>query len=179
MRCFVAVEIPEKIRAKIFHEFEILQNSGVCFGNFIPKNNIHITLKFLGELTEEEIENVSKKLSEIDFPKFNCQLTDIDFFPHEKHVKVIWLGIDSKELGELEKKISKKLPRYVSDFEKFIPHLTVARIKGVKNKEMFFNKVDSLQKIKDEFKVNSFCLIKSELTSEGPIYRKIKEFKLN
>lgn len=178
MRCFIAVEIPEELRAKVFHEFEILKNSGTCFGNFTPKDNIHITLRFLGEITEEEIEKIKNKLSEIDFKSFVGKTKEIGFFPHEKHVKVIWLGIQAEELIKLEKEISKKIPEHPSDYEKFEPHLTIARIKGVKNRDLFFKKIESFKKIHEEFPVDSFCLMKSEMTSQGPIYRKIHEFKL-
>ena len=60
MRTFVAIELPEDVRAKIFHAFEKLKSFNVLRGKFVEKDNLHLTLKFLGELTEKQITDVKK-----------------------------------------------------------------------------------------------------------------------
>ena len=74
MRVFIAINLPEDIKAKVFHEFEIVQNSGLVTGNFVEKENLHLSLKFLGEVSEEEIEKIKKKLSEIKFKKLDVEI---------------------------------------------------------------------------------------------------------
>ena len=71
MRVFISIELPEQVKKEIFNEFKKLENSGFAVGNFVSKNNIHLTLKFLGNLSGEEVDKIKKKLSEIEFKNFN------------------------------------------------------------------------------------------------------------
>ena len=109
MRCFIAVELPESIKAEIFHKFENLKESGIVSGKFVEKENSHLTLKFLGELTEEQIEDIKKKLSEVKFEKFNAELGNVGFFPNENYIRVIWVEILSEDVFRLQEEIENKL----------------------------------------------------------------------
>ena len=60
MRAFIAIELPEHVRAKIFHEFETLSKKGVVGGNFVSKDNLHLTLRFLGEISEQKAKDIAK-----------------------------------------------------------------------------------------------------------------------
>jgi 2'-5' RNA ligase len=99
MRCFVAIDLPEHIKARIFHEIEILKQQGLVSGKFVEKENLHLTLKFLGELTEKQIKDIGEKLSEISFNKFKVSLSEIGVFPDKNFVKVLWVGLETKNSG--------------------------------------------------------------------------------
>lgn len=178
MRVFIALEIPEDLKARIFHEAEILENSKLASGNFVDKENLHLTLKFLGERTGEEIEKIKEKLSEIEMKKSESEIGKIGFFPNEISPKVLWISVDDEgEISKLQKNIDDKLAELEIVREKeFLNHLTLARIKLIQNKEMFLKKVQSLKIKKEKFSVDGFSLIKSELTKTGPKYKLIKKF---
>ena len=180
MRTFISLELPENIKKEIFKSFESLKNSGVAFGNFVKKDNIHLTLKFLGNISEEKIKQIEKKLSEVSFKSFDANVGEIGFFPSEKYIRIIWVDLIAKEIAQLKKIIDNKLHEIGinHDNREFSSHITVARIKKMKNKQDFFKKIKELKIKKMSFSVNSFFLIKSELRNNGPAYKVLKEFRL-
>jgi|SRR3989344_471051 len=178
MRVFISIEPSEHVKSKIFHEFETLQNKNLFKGKFVEKQNLHLTLKFLGEISEEKLEEIIKKLNEIKFQKFNCEVGKTGFFDNEKYIRIIWVELACDKLKELQKQISEKIPEIHSDLKEFNSHITTARVKSVINKERLIEDIKKIH-LKDlNFEVNEFLLMKSELTELGPIYRVIEKFKL-
>jgi 2'-5' RNA ligase len=178
MRCFISIEFPEHIRAQIFHAFENLKKSGTCYGNFVEKENLHLTLSFLGELSEEEIKKAEGILNKIDFRKFPVEMGKIGYFPNEDYVKVIWVGVNSREIANLREIIENKLRKEGFSIKEidFVPHLTVARIKSIKNKKGFFEEIEKIKLDKMFFIAEDFSLMKSILKKEGPEYKVLERF---
>lgn len=180
MRVFIAVELPEHVKSRVFHEFEILQKKNLFKGKFVEKNNLHLTLKFIGETSLEKIDEIKKRLKEVKFEKLNCGVGKTGVFDSEKHIKIIWVELLSDKLKELQVLINEKFPEISSsDYKEFNSHITTARVKEVINREKL---IDDLKKInfkKLDFEISEFLLMKSELTAQGPIYRIIEKFKLN
>jgi len=180
MRTFISLEFPENIRKDIFKSFESLKNSKVTFGNFVKKENIHLTLKFLGNISEEKIKEIEKKLSEIEFSGFSVSTGDIGFFPSEKYIRIIWINLISDNIKKLKRIIDDKLKEIGINHNdrEFSSHITVARVKKMKDKENFFKKIEELKIKKMNFDINNFFLIKSELRKDGPVYKILKKFEL-
>ncbi len=179
MRCFIAIEIPEHVKAEIFHVFEKIKQSGLVAGNFVEKENLHLTLKFLGELNAEEIAKIKKELFEIEFKKFNAETGSIGFFPNEDYIRTLWVELVGGEISKIHKKIDDKLFEFgiKKEDKNFSSHMTVARIKSVKDRKMFMQKIKEMKLKKEKFSVDNFSLIKSELTPEGPIYKTLEKFE--
>ena len=182
MRVFIAIEIPEEIQSKIFHLSENIKDSGVVSGNFVEKSNLHLTLKFLGDISEEHLKEIVDSLDKIQFKKFNAQVGELGFFPNESYVKVIHVDLKSRgnEIMDLHRLIENNLinAKVIKDDREFSTHITLARVKNIRNKSLFTEKIKKLNLKKQEFEVDRFSIIKSELTRQGPVYKKIKEFKL-
>jgi len=180
MRTFIALELPEEVKKEIFKIFEDFKNSGAVVGNFVNKENIHLTLKFLGDISEEKTREIEKKLSEINFQPFSANVGEIGFFPSEEHMKVIWIGLASDKVLALKKMIDDSLDMLglSPDNKEFSSHITVARIKNIKDEKIFFERIKKLKIRKMKVDIKHFSLIKSELRRDGPIYKIIKEFKL-
>lgn len=178
MRCFVSIEFPEHVRTEIFHSFEKLKNSGCSSGSFVSRDNLHLTLSFLGEITGEQVKKAEGILSKIDFRKFPIETGDVGFFPDRDYVKVIWVEIISKEIAPLRNEIQRALSDAGFSFKEmdFIPHLTVARINSVKDKKLFMNIVEQHKPKKMLFIAEDFALMKSNLKKTGPDYKIIKKF---
>jgi len=183
MRTFIAIELPEDVRADIFHTFEKFSNLNLIRGKFVEKENLHLTLQFLGELTIEQVEKVKKSLNTIDFNSFYCEAGTIGVFPDENHVKILWVELKSKkdEIHNLHKIIEEKLVQIgiPKENQEFKTHITVARVYVIKDKKTFDEKYFNLRLGKLEFKIENFSLIKSELTPKGPIYRTLEKISLN
>lgn len=185
MRVFIAIEIPEDIKSKIFHKFETLEKKNLFKGRFVPKNNLHLTLKFLGEISEKKIEDIKNKLKEIKFNKFKVKTGKTGFFNSEKFIKVIWIELISEgdKLKELQKLVSAKFPEIISKYAEFSSHITTARVKSLTNKA---NKEKLIKEIKGmnlkdlSFDIDEFVLMKSEFIKEprGVSYKVLERFKL-
>src|SRR3989344_1357871 len=177
MRTFIAIELPEDVKAKIFHAFEKLKESNLVRGKFVEKDNLHLTLKFIGEVPLEKL--ASK------FKNFSCSTGKTGVFPNENHVNSVHIELvsDDDKLNELQKVIEESLVKLgikkdEKNDESFKSHITALRVYVVKNKELFSKKLNNLHIKEIEFDIENFSLIKSELTPQGPIYRTIKKFNL-
>ncbi|MEM2175107.1 MAG: RNA 2',3'-cyclic phosphodiesterase [Candidatus Micrarchaeia archaeon] len=167
MRCFIAIDIPEDLKEKI-NEFQ--SDLEKMFKNkikFVEKENLHITLKFLGEINEKELEKLKRILESIKFSPFKVRLKEIGFFPDEKFIRVIWIGgFSDGKLEEISKIINEKLKKENFYFdERFSPHLTIGRVKEKIDITKINREIDF-----GEFTVKEIKLKKSTLTQEGPIY---------
>lgn len=173
MRCFIALEIPEKIREKLFEVANFLYNKKLFFGKTTEKENIHLTLKFLGDISESQAELIKEKLREIKIKKFDALLGNFGVF-NESFVRIIWAHLVGCE--ELQKEIDEKLAFLFSKEKRFMGHVTIARVKSCDGEKLF----KELRKIKfnEAFFVEKFVLMSSELTSSGPVYKKIEEYWL-
>ncbi len=171
-RLFIGIPLPERVKEEILSISEKFKSS--VNATFVKKNNYHITLKFLGNSEEKKIINV---LNKIRYEKFELRLQDLGVFPNKNFPRVLWVGVeDNKDCLRLHELINKALPQFPNK-NSFHPHVTIARIKFVKNKQFF----EHLLKEKIFFgkiNINSFILYESILNPKGAIYKKIKEFPL-
>ena len=173
MRCFVAIELPEKTREEIYKKSSELEKKNLFKGKITEKENLHLTLKFLGEISEEKAEEVKKKLKEIKIKKFKVSFAEFGVF-NENFVRIIWMHLTGAE--ELQKEIDEKLKEIFEKERRFMGHITIARVKSCDRKKL----IKEVEKMSSErgFYVESFELISSELTESGPIYTILEKFKL-
>ncbi len=175
MRLFIAVEIPEENKNYIKSIQEEIKTESAKL-SFVEE--FHITLKFLGEVDENKVEKIKSSLENIEFEKFNSFINDkIGFFPSEKNPRVVWLDILPEEhFSELKSTIDVVLKGLFKPDGKFKAHLTLARIKFVKNKKEFNEKVKHLKNLsfeKKQFLTGGIKLVKSTLSRTGPEYEDV------
>ncbi len=171
MRCFIAIELPEDVKAKIFHEFETLKKKNLFGGKYTEKESLHITLRFLGELTSEKINEVKEKIKDIDFPKFICEIGKSGFFDNEKKINVIWVEAISKYLEQLENKVSEKFPEFPRERGKFLPHITIARVEYINDRKGLIENIRNIHLKNTRFEVEKMTLMKSEMSRSGIKYK--------
>lgn len=180
MRCFISIDLPDSVKKEMNRVSDKIKSSKIIKGSFVDKKNLHLTLKFLGDLSEEQIKGVKKCLSDIILRRFDCHTGKTGVFPAPEYVKTIWIELNGDGVIQLKGLVDNKLNEVginVDDKE-FKSHITLARIRGVKEKDRFMAMLGDLGMKKMIFPVESFHLIKSELTREGPIYKVLEEFKL-
>ena len=175
MRTFVAVEISSQ---QVINKISKFQSEININAKPVESENLHFTIQFLGEITEEKAEKVMDVLQEIKFSNFLIKFRGIGVFPKLKFPRVIWIGTDEdggKALVKLAKKVEDALkPLGFTSDKPFKPHITVFRIKN-KNKDI----KKQLQKYElYEFgsqEITNFKFKQSVLTSQGPIYSNLEE----
>jgi len=176
IRCFIALEIS---RDAIEH-IEELQNQikkrNLFYGKFTEPENLHLTLKFLGEISESQIEEVKKKLFEVKFEAFETYLGEAGTFIN-KYNAILWIKLNGKQIWELQKIIDEKLGKIFPKEERFMSHITIARIKHIPDKSALLKYIKNIKTKKVKFKVSEFILKKSELKKEGPVYTDLEKFK--
>ncbi|MBN1377439.1 RNA 2',3'-cyclic phosphodiesterase [Candidatus Woesearchaeota archaeon] len=174
MRLFLAVDIPEEMK-QLINDMEAKINPEYGRFNLVKPENCHITLKFLGEVNDEE--KIISALKDIKFEPFNLEIKNIGFFPNENYIKVVWIGFkDDSGLVKLHDEIESSLKGFKKDFN-FKGHITFMRIKNLKMKKEFIKLMNKIKLPEISFDVNRFKLYKSTLTKEGPVYEVLEEFK--
>ena len=177
-RCFISINIPKDTAERV----KETQNKLPDFnGKKTGKENLHLTLKFLGEISPEKVERIREILRGIKFSEFNIEAEDLGVFS-KRFIKIIWLHLSGAE--ELQKKIDKEVCGNMKGFEKekrFMSHLTIARVKSLPsetNKNKFLEKLNSIKIPEISFPVKEFCLMSSELKSSGAEHNVIERFEL-
>jgi len=170
MRIFISIDMPEEVKREIK---KIQDKLPEFFGKKTEIENLHLTLKFLGEVDKEKLEEIRKRLKEIEFKEFEAEIDCIGVFS-EKFVRIIWLHITNCK--ELQKQIDEELKDLYQPEERFMSHLTIARVKGLKDKKEFLAKLKDVKIPKIKFNVKDFRLKKSVLTKQGPVYEDIEKY---
>jgi len=176
MRLFIAIKLPGEARDYLF----TIKNNfsrDLAKVKWVGKKQIHLTLKFLGEVDEKIIKEIISKLKEVEFKEFELELDDLGFFPNEDYIKVLWVGVKNfNKIIELHDDIDEKLSKYFTKDREFSCHITLGRIKFVKDKKYFLDIIKKTKIEKLKFSVKSFSLIKSELSKDGSKYIDIENF---
>ncbi len=175
MRVFLAIDLPEHVKSRIFHKFEVIAGKRLFKGKIVEKNNLHLTLNFFGDITEKQVSIIKNKLKSIDFGKIECEIGRVGVFDNEEKIKVIWFELICKKIEDLQGKICGVLN---IKNEGFNPHITVARVREVVNRQELLKEIKSLSFKNLKFEVGEIVLFKSILTSSGPKYKVIEKFNL-
>ena len=177
MRVFVAIEITSD---KIINSISKFQSEININAKPVELHNLHFTLQFLGEISQDVVEKTIVALKSVKFSKFTVDFKGIGVFPKLKFPRIVWIGTDEKGgklLTELAKNVENVLlPLGFTVDKPFKPHITVFRIK---------NKIGDIEKELNKFKlinfgtqeITGFKLKQSVLSSKGPSYSDLIEVK--
>ncbi len=184
IRSFLAIEIPEDILRKIEKVQKDLKSSNADI-KWVDPENIHITLKFFGNIEDSKIEPIIKTADKIieSYSPFSIKVRGVGSFPNLKTPRVIWIGVIDERgiLSKFQDQLEKAFERLGFEAEKrpFHPHLTLGRMRSFKEKGDLIKRLERFQGDDfGEFKVEKVVLFKSELTRQGPIYTALEEVRL-
>jgi len=184
MRAFIAIDLREEI-IKCIEQIQNDLKTVPCNIKWTAPQNLHITLKFLGDIDEkktsqikEAVKNIAQKTAVI-----KTRPTTLGTFPPGKRARIIWLGLsdDQMRISQLADELETALEHF--GFEKenrpFKSHVTIGRVRSLKNINQVLEKIN-IQKIDPSLQqqINNVTFYKSTLTSTGPIYTPIEEFNL-
>jgi 2'-5' RNA ligase len=181
MRSFIAFDIENaQILERITQMQKILAETGADLKLVEPKN-IHITLRFLGNITQNMVGKIYEEMKKVRFTPFDVKIQGVGAFPDMRYPRVLWAGITqgADQLRSIFNQLEPNLRRlgFAPDPKGFSPHLTIARVKSGRNKAELAKRVE--ENVNFEFgivKANCLRLKRSNLTPRGPIYSTLKEF---
>ncbi|MBW1961619.1 MAG: RNA 2',3'-cyclic phosphodiesterase [Deltaproteobacteria bacterium] len=176
IRAFIAFELPRTILSSMKEIQDRLKNFGFRI-KWVPSENIHLTLKFLGNINTSQVEKIASAMarSTSGAGPMDLVVKGIGVFPDIKRPRVLWAGIAGRLdlLHGLKKRLEEELFR--EDFPKetraFQSHLTLGRFKGRTSMETLQHAMDTFKDFRsDVFTVRELYLIKSELKPTGAVY---------
>ena len=188
MRLFVDIHLPVEVKAAIENTFAPVSRRRPRGLRFVKPDNIHLTLKFLGDTDDGLIPGLTDGLSEVaaGHNPFSLALSGAGAFPNLKRPRVFWVGVggDIERIIALAEDVDGTCDELDFPREKraYSPHLTVARVKDNKGLSDMTELITGLEKSDfgvDPFEVTSFSLVQSTLTPRGAIYEDVERFKLS
>lgn len=181
IRSFLAFDIDSEIVMKRLVDVQgLLLKTGADL-KVVEPQNIHITVRFLGNVSEGTVEKIFLDMQKLQFSPFDVKIHGVGAFPDARYPRVVWAGITqgANDLRQIFSQLEPHLQAlgFAPDPKGFSPHLTIARVRSGRNK------VELAKFITDngnfEFGVvhaKCFRLKKSELRPTGPVYSTLKEF---
>jgi len=188
VRSFIAIELPHELRRKLSQLQAQLKSGGLASVKWVDPYGVHLTLKFLGNVAVNRLNNITKaiEVAARGISPFRLEVLELGVFPNLKRVQVVWVGIggDIDKLGQLQQRIESNLVPlgYVSESRPFAPHLTLARLRDtaslVERQKLGELIAGTRFESSYTFEVDCVSLMRSQLTREGAIYSRIGSVRL-
>lgn len=176
-RAFVCIDFPDEVVREVARVQELVGKRPLT-GKFTELENLHLTLKFLGEVDDEKLEEVRKRLREIKLSAFEAKLSDLGTFSYRGIPRIVWIKVNGMGVHALQKNVDSVLNGLFEPEERFMSHLTIARLKYVKDLKGFYDALKNITVEPLKFQVKEFRLMKSELKPMGSVYTEIEKYEL-
>jgi 2'-5' RNA ligase len=189
IRAFIAIPLSAALKQQIAKQTESLRTRIDAHNvRWVAPRNIHLTLKFLGNINEMQQKKLEENLAKemVKFSPFQLSIGDLGVFPHKGRPNVIWLGVEnSKNLLTLQECVRTVASQIGSVPEKsrFSPHLTLGRVsRRGRHKKIGLQIQNAIEQSPPiafaPIRVNAVHLFQSELTPQGAKYRSLFDTKL-
>lgn len=185
IRTFIAIDIPPWVKTQIAGIQNRLRSLDLN-ASWVGRENMHMTLKFLGDIDPKLAPAIKETLTEVldPMPKFSVCLGGLGVFPRPERPRVVWVALQdsSGALKTLWEKTGDALSilKFPKETREFSPHLTLGRIKSSKGKELLKEALQTASATDPvSFEIASVKLYQSRLTPKGSIYTALEEFNLN
>jgi 2'-5' RNA ligase len=191
MRAFLAIDLPEIIRNSLTIKLDDLRRTLTTGGQnkahrdsgirWSRPEGIHLTLKFLGEVTDTQVEQIVAVLSTLEpIEKFLIEVKGFGFFPGPAHPRIFWAGVEAPpELARLAKRIELKMEElgFARENREYHPHLTLARFTHPLPEAILRPLAEEQNGLSmGRFEVSDFFLFESKSSPEGSKYGKVVRF---
>lgn len=177
IRLFVGLELPAVLRERLAG-----LGAGIEGVRWVDEENLHLTLRFIGEVDEAQAEDIVEALDRVQVPPFRIVLDGLGTFGAGARLRAVWVAVQpSPELDALHRKIERAVVRagLPAEGRRFVPHVTLARLGSVAAREKLgpfiaYNAAFRSRPIR----VSGFTLFQSFLTGEGADYVAVERFDL-
>ncbi len=168
IRLFIAIDLPDEIIDLISG-----MGRGIPGGRVVKPEQLHLTLRFIGEVNYELCYDIQEQLQQVQFEPLTLSLHGVGHFPPRGKARVIWVGVQPlTELTRLKNRIDTQLSRcgLQPERRKFSPHITLVRLKNPPMKRVLDFLSGNSMMTSPEFTVENFHLYSSHLTKNGAIH---------
>jgi 2'-5' RNA ligase len=173
MRCFIGIEMESRLKEPIKSIQDDIRE--FAHATFVNPDNLHFTLAFLGEVDEKNLGNIKDSVSSVvkHLKKTDIEVGGLGVFPNKKFIRIVWVGAYGME------DINKAFRSVIKYDKNPVPHVTLARIKNMKNKKKMLDYIEANEALNiGRMTIKEIKLKKSVLTPVGPVYSNIKTFEL-
>jgi 2'-5' RNA ligase len=184
IRSFIAIEIPSPLKARMEEIQRQLRRTDADV-KWVRPEAIHLTLKFLGSIRQEDVERISQALAPVlaDGESFEVRVLGMGCFPNPRNPRVVWLGVDRGKdaLASLQRAIEQKMAglSFPPEARPFSPHLTLGRVRSPRGRAGLAQALEKHQGVEiGTFQAQEVILFRSELRPSGAVYTKLGEFPL-
>jgi RNA 2',3'-cyclic 3'-phosphodiesterase len=188
IRAFIAIELPSQIHCALDQIIRQMQGPKTRAVRWVPANNIHLTMKFLGTVKSDNLQNIVEVIKDvvISFTDFEIQAGNFGVFPNPRKPRLIWIGIQGPQnLSNIQKAIdlATRPLGYPGEDRPFFPHLTVGRVSQYAS----FQEVQDIAQLLTTLqvgklgvaKVDAITLFRSDLFPTGAVYKPLAVIKLS
>lgn len=177
IRLFVGIELPDKVRSDL-----AAICSGVPGARWVARENLHLTLRFIGNVEESAVADIDLALSRLKAPAFDLVIAGIDQFCKGRRPTMLWAGVDKNPaLSHLQARVETAMQRagLPPEGRRFTPHVTLARLRNVNGERLrTFIAANALYR-SEPIRVDRITLFSSFLAHSGAIYRVEAEYALD
>jgi len=184
IRSFIAIELPESVKSLLDNLQQELKNLRLKVG-WVRPQNIHLTLKFLGNINPADIENIGGAMADAaaECKPFALTVGGIGYFPGIKRPRIIWVGLGGATavLLELQRNLEDRLATvgFAKEKRSFKAHLTLGRIRQAVDPNTLGRAIEDYSDFgRQQFIADRIILFKSDLKPSGAVYSKLKQVDL-
>ncbi len=183
MRAFIAIDLPEQIRGELARWQRTF--SAICpEARWTRPEGIHLTLKFLGEISAEQVLQVTAALKGVGrIEPFRVEVRGFGFFPNANRPRVFWAGVHAPAgLAALATRVESEMEAlgFAREQRDYNPHLTLARFKDPRPQPRLVTEVEKQRDLSlGIFEASEFFLFESQLSPRGAVYRRVARFPDN
>lgn len=183
MRLFIGIEVPEAQKRSVEKAIQQLRMA-LPNAKWVPRENWHVTLKFLGEVTDERVPEVSEigRGAASKTALFSTLLTEIGSFPSKTRTRVLWVGLQDPDhtMAHLAARLEKKLgkAKFRQESRDFHPHLTLARFRVPERIADVIADSGPYEFDQTPFEVGKVVLFRSNLSRAGAKYEQVENWSL-
>ncbi len=180
IRSFIAFDLDnEQVRGNLSKVQEALIETRADL-NIVKPENIHVTLKFLGDIQFSMVDMIHEGMKKAVFAPFNIGIRGLGAFPNLRRMRVVWAGIEegAEQLKDIYNQLESNLRTlgFKPEPRGFSPHLTIARVRTGRNKDELAKLIEQLSSYEfGAIKATCLRLKRSVLTPRGPVYSVLKE----
>ncbi len=179
MRAFIAIDLPEAIQNALAQKQAAFR---ACCpdAQWTRPEGIHLTLKFLGQVSDEQVRDVTTALAALGpFERFAVEVRGFGFFPDARRARVLWAGLEAPpDLAQLAKRVEDSMENvgFPTEARPFTPHLTLARFKLPRPQPALQAFIEKERETLGRLEVSELFLFESKLSPRGAEYRKVARF---